>query len=55
MNVIGVPLNSLGSLGRIFARAGETFAGLATNVLAELSADRDEESLPYDPWLVDDV
>jgi hypothetical protein len=52
MNVIGVPLNSL---GRLFVRAGETFADLATNALAELSADRDEESLLYDPWLVDDV
>lgn len=52
MQVIGVPL---GSIARFVVRAGGTFAGLATNALAELSGgDGDDEWILHDPWMVEE-
>lgn len=51
MNLLGPPLDSF---GRFFARAGELLGGFASNALAEMSGG-DDDTLPDDPWLTDDL
>jgi hypothetical protein len=51
MNLLGPPLDSF---GRFFARACELLGGFASNALAEISGG-DDDTLPDDPWLTDDL
>jgi hypothetical protein len=52
MEVIVIPLSSL---GRLLLGAAGSFADFATNTLATLGGQGDDDALPYDPWLPDEA
>ena len=47
-------MNVFTSLGRFVSWAGGSVAGLATELLGELSG-YDDDVLPDDPWLLDEA
>ncbi|MBV8949786.1 MAG: hypothetical protein JOZ99_02845 [Actinobacteria bacterium] len=48
-------ITPLSSLGRLFLLAGGTVADFATNALASLAGQGDDDAAPHDPWLPDEA